>query len=61
MGLALYLLKLEFIEAANRLQDLDLDAQTIIDTLDSMGGDIEEKSHQYRHGVSQLKSHCSGY
>ena len=41
---ALYLLKLEYIEAANRLQNLDLDAQTIIDTLDSMGGDIEEKA-----------------
>ena len=40
---ALYVLKLEYIEAANRLQDLDIDTQTMIDTLDSMGGDIEEK------------------
>ena len=41
---ALYLLKLEYIEAANRLQDLDLDATTMIDSLDSMGGDLEEKA-----------------
>lgn len=41
---ALYLLKLEYIEAANRLQNLDLDAVTIIDTLDGMGGDLEEKA-----------------
>jgi hypothetical protein len=41
---ALYLLKLEYIEAANRLQNLDLDAATVIDTLDGMGGDLEEKA-----------------
>lgn len=41
---ALFVLKMEYIEAARRLQDLDLDATTLIDTLDSMGGDLEEKA-----------------
>ena len=41
---ALYVLKLEYIEAANRLQSLDIDTETMIDTLDSMGGDLEEKA-----------------
>lgn len=41
---ALYVLKNEFLADAAKLQDLDLDAQTLIDTLDSMGGELEEKA-----------------
>ena len=40
----IYQVATEYIEAANRLQDLDLDATTMIDTLDSMGGDLETKA-----------------
>ena len=40
----IYQVAIEYIEAANRLQDLDLDATTLIDTLDSMGGDLETKA-----------------
>ena len=40
---ALYVLAHEFREAAEKLGDLDLDAQTIKDTLDGMSGELEVK------------------
>ena len=39
----IYQVAIEYIEAANRLQDLDLDATTLIDSLDGMGFDLEAK------------------
>ena len=41
---ALYLLAAEYQQAARQLADLDLDAQTIADTLESIGGDLEHKA-----------------
>lgn len=41
---ALYVLAHEYREAAERLADLDLDEQTIADTLEALGGDLEVKA-----------------
>jgi hypothetical protein len=41
---ALYQLVAEYRTAAERLSDLDLDAQTIADTLESLTGDLEVKA-----------------
>jgi Siphovirus Gp157 len=41
---SLYLLTQEFKAAESKLYDLDLDEQTIIDTLDAMSGELEVKA-----------------
>ena len=41
---ALYELAAEYREAAHKLADLDIDEQTIADTLEGMAGDIEQKA-----------------
>lgn len=41
---ALYELAAEYRRAADVLADLDLDAQTVADTLDSIGGELEAKA-----------------
>lgn len=41
---ALYVLAQEYREAAIKLADLDIDAETIKDTLDSMSGELEVKA-----------------
>jgi hypothetical protein len=43
-GVALYQLATEYREAADKLADLDLDPQTLADTLESMTGDLELKA-----------------
>lgn len=44
MNLSLYDIAAEYREACEKLADLDLDAQTIADTLDGMSGDLEVKT-----------------
>jgi hypothetical protein len=41
---ALYLLASEYRAAADRLADMDLDEQTVADTLESISGDLEVKA-----------------
>lgn len=41
---ALYLLANEYRSAATALADLDLDAQTVADTLEALAGDVEHKA-----------------
>jgi hypothetical protein len=41
---ALYILAGEYRQAADRLADMDLDDQTIADTLESISGDLEVKA-----------------
>lgn len=41
---ALYDIAREYREAADKLADLDLDEQTVADTLESMGGELEVKA-----------------
>lgn len=40
----LYELKSDYMQFAEKLQDMDLDEQTIADTLESMSGDLETKA-----------------
>lgn len=44
MNLTLYNLAAEYREACERLCDLDLDEQTLRDTLEGMGGELEVKA-----------------
>lgn len=44
MSATLFALTTEYREAAARLMDLDLDPQTITDTLESLSGDLETKA-----------------
>jgi hypothetical protein len=41
---ALYVLVGEYRAAADRLAEMDLDAQTVADTLESISGDLEQKA-----------------
>ena len=41
---ALYALAAEYRDAASKLADLDLDPQTLADTLESLSGDLEVKA-----------------
>ncbi len=43
-SLALYQLSDEYLQAAERLADLDLDEQTVADTLEGMSGELEAKA-----------------
>lgn len=41
---SLYNIAAEYRDSANKLQDLDLDAQTLADTLDGLSGELEVKA-----------------
>lgn len=56
---ALYVLAAEYRSAAEKLADLDLDQQTVADTLESMSGDIEEKAQNVALMVRSLESSAS--
>ena len=43
-GLSLYVIADEFLAGLNALSELDLDPQTLADTIEGMSGDIETKS-----------------
>lgn len=51
---ALYVLAQEYRAAADTLADLDLDAQTIADTLDGLAGDLRAKATHVAMIVRQL-------
>ena len=53
---ALYTLADEYIGAANALQNLDLDDQTIADTLESLAGEIEVKSTNVSFVIRNMES-----
>jgi hypothetical protein len=40
----IYQLQTQYLQDAERLSDLDLDEQTLLDTLDGMAGDLEAKA-----------------
>lgn len=53
---ALYLLANEYREAAQRLADLELDEQTVADTLDGMSGELEVKAQNVGFMVRSLEA-----
>lgn len=56
MSQSLYLLTAEYQAAAERLNDLDLDAQTIADTLEGMAGAIELKAQNVAFVIRNMES-----
>lgn len=55
-NLSLYQIAGEFRDAADKLAELDLDPQTMADTLESLGGDMEEKSKNTAFVVRNLEA-----
>jgi hypothetical protein len=53
---ALYLLANEYRAAALKLADLDLDAQTVADTLDGMAGEVEVKAQNVAFMVRAIEA-----
>jgi hypothetical protein len=53
---ALYVIAQEYQSAARALADLDLDPQTVADTLESMSGDLELKSQNVAMMVRSMES-----
>ena len=53
---ALYQIADQYLQDVAKLQDLDLDPQTIADTLESMGGDLEAKATNVAMFVRNLES-----
>jgi hypothetical protein len=55
-NLSLFQIAGEYREAADKLAELDLDPQTMADTLESLGGDLEEKSKNTAFVVRNLEA-----
>lgn len=53
---ALYTLADEYLQDVAKLQDLDLDAQTVADTLEGLSGDLETKATNVAMFVRNLES-----
>jgi len=53
---ALYEIAAEYRDAATKLADLDLDAQTIADTLEGLSGDLETKAQNVAFFVRNLEA-----
>ena len=53
---ALYLIAAEYRAAATALADLDMDAQTVADTLDGMAGDLEVKAQAVAYAVRSMEA-----
>ena len=51
---ALYLLAQEYRDTALALADLDLDAQTVADTLESIGGELEHKAQNIAYVIRSI-------
>lgn len=53
---ALYAVAAEYQDAARKLADMDLDAATIADTLESLSGALEEKAQSVAHVVRAMEA-----
>lgn len=53
---ALFLIAQEYREAADKLSNLDLDAQTMADTLDGLSGELEVKAQSVAYMIRNLES-----
>jgi len=56
MNLSLYVLADEYLAAAQQLADLDLDPQTVADTLEGLSGDLEVKATNVAMFVRNLEA-----
>lgn len=56
---ALFLLADEYRDAASKLADLDLDAQTVADTLEGMSGELEVKAQAVAHMVRSIEANSA--
>jgi hypothetical protein len=54
--MSLFLIAAEYRAAAEKLADLDLDAQTVADTLDSLSGELELKAQNVAMFVRNLEA-----
>ena len=53
---ALYEIAAEYRDAATKLAELDLDAQTVADTLEGLSGDLETKAQNVAFFVRNLEA-----
>lgn len=56
MNTSLYILAGEYLALANKLNDSDLDEQTILDTLESISGNLEKKSINIGYFIRNLEA-----
>ncbi len=56
---ALYLLANEYRDAARRLADMDLDEQTVADTLEGMSGELEVKAQNVGFMIRALEAEAA--
>ena len=56
MGTSLYILAGDYLAASEKLADLDLDAQTIADTLEGLSGELEVKATNVAMFVRNLEA-----
>lgn len=56
---ALFLLADEYRDAAAKLADLDLDPQTVADTLEGMSGELEVKAQAVAHMVRSIEANSA--
>jgi len=56
---ALYEIALTYRDAADKLADLDLDPQTLEDTLESLSGDLEEKATNTAFLIRNLEANAA--
>ena len=53
---SLFLIAAEYRDAADKLADLDLDAQTVADTLEGLSGELEVKAQAVGHMIRRLEA-----
>lgn len=56
---SLHLIASEYLAAANKLADLDMDAQTVADTLEGMSGELEAKSQAVAYMVRSIEANAA--
>ena len=57
---SIYELTGEYLELMNMLEDEEVDEQTIIDTLEALDGEIENKADNYAKIIRSLESDIDG-
>ena len=58
--MTLYELTDDYMEVASMIDDPDVDSQTIADTLESIGGEIEDKAENYAKVIANATAEADG-